>query len=250
MENGLKLNSKKTVIVNFNVNARSSDNDTDPLLYLYGKSVQVLNETKFLGLIIDNKLKWDSHINRTALLVASGCFLVKRIMKTCDFNSAKAVYFAYVHSRLNYGIVMWGQSQLASKLFRLQKRAVRYLANVSYNPTTPGTFYKDSCRPLFTRFNILPLPCIYIYSITMYVIQNKHVERNVETHSHLLRGNNVTNLSVKNMSDKSPVSMGVRIFNKLPADIKARLTKQDFAVKLMNFLTSNCLYSLNEYFNL
>jgi hypothetical protein len=253
LTNGLKLNSKKTVLINFNTTVKPPGYDTNPLVYLDGKSIQVLNETKFLGLIIDNKLKWEAHINKTALSVASGCFLVNKIMKTCNFNSAKAVYFAYVHAKLNYGITLWGHSPHALKLFILQKRAVRHLANASHDPTTPGVYYKDSCRPLFMMFNILPLPCLYIYSIIVYVIRYKKVDVSMETNDHIMsRRNNGIHLAAPNviLNEKSPVAIGIRIFNKLPNALKCKAHQQDFMVSLMSFLQKNCFYSLHEYFNL
>ena len=80
------------------------------------------------------------------------------------------VYFAYIHFKLSYGIILWGHTSFTSKLLTLQKKAVRYLAGVSYDPTTPGVFYKDSCRPLFKEFSILPLVCIYIHNIILHVV--------------------------------------------------------------------------------
>jgi hypothetical protein len=138
VKNDLILNSKKTVIINFKQKNGQSANSASPLLYLDGKSLKVGEETKFLGLTIDCQLSWVGHINNVAQHIASGCYLIKRILRICNFNTSKLVYFLYVHSRLLYGIVLWGHSPKVNKLFVLQKRALTYLANASNDPTKPG----------------------------------------------------------------------------------------------------------------
>jgi len=35
------------------------------------------------------------------------------------------IYYAYCHSRVNYGIIFWGNSSYSNKDFKLQKRVVR-----------------------------------------------------------------------------------------------------------------------------
>jgi hypothetical protein len=141
VKNDLILNSKKTVIINLkkkNVQLES----VSPLIYLEGKSLKVVDETKFLGVTIDCHLSWVGHINNVAQHIASGCYLIKRILRICNFNTAKLVYFSYVHSRLLYGIVLWDNSPRISKLFVLQKRAVKYLAKASYDPLNQESIIK------------------------------------------------------------------------------------------------------------
>jgi hypothetical protein len=63
---------------------------------------------------------------------------------------------------LSYGIVVWGHSAKANttKIFVLQKRAVRY---------TAGLKHLDSCRNSFRNLNILTVYSLYIQETIMYV---------------------------------------------------------------------------------
>ncbi len=58
-ENGFQFSKTKTVCMHFsNVNSVHADPD----LQLYGESIPVVAETKFLGLILDRKLTFIRHI--------------------------------------------------------------------------------------------------------------------------------------------------------------------------------------------
>jgi hypothetical protein len=69
------------------------------------------------------------------------------------------MYFAYFLSLLKYGILLWGNFRNLKKVFKLQKRAIRLIANISSTA---------SCMPYFKNFKIMTLPCFYIYEIILY----------------------------------------------------------------------------------
>jgi hypothetical protein len=54
---------------------------------------------------------------------------------------------------MRYGIVFWGNSSEARKIFLLQKKTVRII--VGMKPREP-------CRPVFTKLNILTLNIFYL----------------------------------------------------------------------------------------
>ena len=56
--------------------------------------------------------------------------------------------------------MFWGDSPIAKKIFKLQKRVIRIIANKSQ---------QDSYRYLFTYLNILTLPSQYIFSVFVIV---------------------------------------------------------------------------------
>lgn len=64
----------------------------------------------------------------------------------------KLLYYAYAHSILQYGILVWGNSTEASKLFTLQKKCIRNTANIGP---------MESCKAYFTKYS-LTLTSLYI----------------------------------------------------------------------------------------
>jgi hypothetical protein len=75
-----------------------------------------------------------------------------------DGNLARIMYYAYFYPVLKYRILFWGISKNYKKVFILQKRAMRILANVSRT---------TSCKPLFWALKIMTLPCMHIYEILL-----------------------------------------------------------------------------------
>jgi hypothetical protein len=67
---------------------------------------------------------------------------------------------------MTYGIMFWGNSSDADRVFKLQKRVIRIMK---------GCGYKDSCREHFRDMYILPLRSQHIYSLMMFVVKNRKI---------------------------------------------------------------------------
>ena len=129
-------------------------------------------------------------------------------------STLKSIYYAYIHSILSYGIIFWGNSAKVNKLFILQKKIVRNLANI-------GT--RESCREAFKNMEIMTLCSQYIYSLILSTVDNKHLfTPNNEIHKYATRNNVNLHLPTVNVSKfyKGPHTAGTRAFNHLPRYLK------------------------------
>jgi len=61
-------------------------------------------------------------------------------------STLRTIYYAYIHSILSYGIILWGRSSSVKKLFILQKKIVRIITN---------TGVSKSCREAFKNMEII-----------------------------------------------------------------------------------------------
>jgi hypothetical protein len=118
---------------------------------------------KFLGLVI-NRLHWRDHISDLSKNICSSLYVLYRLRNITTLPAMKSYYHAYVEARLRYGIVFWGSSVDFAHLFILQKRVIRSMCRL------PPL---ESCREHFRELRILPLPCLYIYELIVFVKQNK-----------------------------------------------------------------------------
>jgi hypothetical protein len=84
------------------------------------------SSTNFLGMIIDEKLTWHDQINQLLKRLSSACFAIRISTPLFSAENLKVIYFAYVHSILTYGIIFWGNSTHAIKIFRMQKNYPYY----------------------------------------------------------------------------------------------------------------------------
>jgi hypothetical protein len=73
---------------------------------------------------------------------------------------------------MTYGLIFWGNSSHSGNNFKLQKRIVRIIR---------GARPRDSCRELFKVSKISPLTSQYIFSLALFVANNKNLfEENSE----------------------------------------------------------------------
>ena len=102
------------------------------------------------------------------------CF--KKTREVCGIDSARLVYFAYFHSIMSYGVLFWGRGADWSRVFILQKRAIR---------TIKGMQPRESCRDTFRELGILTLPCVYILECLLYSYRNlPNTPLNSDQHNH------------------------------------------------------------------
>jgi hypothetical protein len=123
-------------------------------LIKYGdKQISIINETKFLGLLINNNLSWKIHLEYIKSKQSSACYALRSVKPYVTINTLKMIYHSYFHSIMTYGLLFLGNSPDSIKIFRLQKKIIRIMMDCRS---------KDSCRKLFFNLEILTLPSQYI----------------------------------------------------------------------------------------
>jgi hypothetical protein len=83
------------------------------------KTIINVPSVKFLGLLVDDTLSWEKHINHIASKLSSACYAVQALTPLLSRNTLKMLYFSYAHSFISYGIIFWGTSTNIIKIFRL-----------------------------------------------------------------------------------------------------------------------------------
>ena len=112
---------------------------------------------------------------------------------------------------------------------------------------------RDSRRELFKNLEILPLYSQYIYSISIYLVKNKHLfHTNNQTHSIHTRFKTNLHPPTANLTkfQKAVHYSAIKIFNNLPHKIKDLANDiLPFRNALKRFLLTNSFYNSKEYFN-
>ncbi|KAI5731551.1 hypothetical protein M8J77_012098 [Diaphorina citri] len=232
--NRLTLNADKTTFVYFNPHNPDS---LHPIPF-NSSSVAPSQEVKFLGVILDAKLKWKSHIHSLKSKLSSSIYAIRSIKTNVNVNSALLSYHAYFHSLMSYGIVYWGFSSPASEIFLLQKRALRAVF---------GFGRRDSCRTLFKDNNILTLygQVILDSCVLIHKLQNT-LSRHSDYHHYPTRIRDNIVISRERMFGKSFLSAGISIYNNLPSSLKS-LSNERFKPALKDVLLNSCPYSIQEF---
>jgi hypothetical protein len=137
---------------------------TDMCIKHNDKQVSNITNTKFLGLFINDVLSWKTHIEYIMPKLISACYAMKSVKLYVSQNTLKIVYYSYFHSRVSYRLLFWGHSSDSVRIFRLQKNIIRIML---------GCRSRDSCRNLFMKLQILPLPSQYFPSLLLLVMKHR-----------------------------------------------------------------------------
>lgn len=222
--NKLKLNQQKTQEIIF-----SSHSD-----------ISQGNSAKLLGIVLDDKLNWSSHVEQLSRKLSSVIFLFRQMKSILNLDILKLSYFSLFHSHLTYGILIWGNSYHANKVFRLQKKVVRLMT---------GAGFREHCRSLFIDTGIMPLPSAYIYHTLIYIHKNINVFiPQSASHNYPTRSGDLLKKPRFRLAKSEKNSIDLNIYNKLPSKIRS-LNFSCFKRIVKSFILRNCFYSVTEYLN-
>ena len=128
-------------------------------------------ETKYLGVLIDNTLTWKAHIKLVCTKLARGCFALIKLQNLVNLSTLKSVYYSMVYTHLQYWIAVWGFAcKIAiNPLKKMLKKIVRIMVKASFT---------DPSLPIFHELNILKVADIYKLEITKLSHRvKKHVDK-------------------------------------------------------------------------
>ena len=230
--NGLSLNVNKTENIIFSLRPVISDLDL--------RNTCRADSVRFLGVYLDNTLVFDTHVDQVSKKLSKSIFLLKNLKRTVDNKVLIMAFHALFQSHCNYGILAWGHAAQASRIFKLQRRAVRVLENLHY---------RADVRQTFIKLNILTLPSMYILSCLTYVKNYlDEYSSHCELHNHNTRYKGNIRLKYLRLG-KSRMSVnhfGPKFYNKLPNHVR-NLDKKQFCMSVKKYLLSNAFYSSQEF---
>lgn len=202
--------------------------------------LQLTEDVKYLGVIIDEKLSWHQHIDSLCLKLSSALYALRRTKAIGTLEACTSAYSALFESHLRYGICVWGAASKShlDRVLILQKNAVRILG---------GLEFRGSCRKSFKDLKILTVVNIYVYEVICLAATNQ-LTRNKDNHSYNTRhGNNFYLQSHKKASfERKPSYAGTKYFNALPADVKNEDPKV-LRRRLLDWLRDRPFYSVSEF---
>lgn len=234
-QNCLALNVDKTLVMTFSLRGQS------PIIRVvcdntYLKQVE---QTKFLGLIIDSNIKWTSHIINVENKLKTMTFALKKLRPLVTEDTAWKVYFAFVHPHIMYMNCIWGSTSNVHllKLSRLQNGIIKIIKKLP-RLTRSSDLYNEKVLALnnLNKFEIM----IYLYKVQHGLIKcNIPLIRVSTVHTQRTRQqNNIYQvLSRTSMAQNSVFQRGIRLFNNLPIEIKLARSLSSFKNRLRSHLS-------------
>ena len=96
--------------------------------------IEFVKETKYLGLMIDDNLKWDSQIKNIQTKISRALGLLKYAKRYIPTSTLNDMYKGIVEPHLNYCCSVWGScgTTRLDKLQKLQNREARIVTNSDF----------------------------------------------------------------------------------------------------------------------
>ena len=117
---------------------------TQYALFVKDASIICVKQVKNLGLIIDENLTWDHHINYISQKMKRNLGILKRMSKTLPTESLCMLYKTLIEPHIRYCSIVWRNcgEALKDKLQILQNRVARIITRMTYD--TANHFASDS----------------------------------------------------------------------------------------------------------
>jgi hypothetical protein len=237
--NKLSLNVVKTHYMFFKPKSKKYDSSIS--LSINGTTIQLVNSTKFIGVMLDSNLRWDHHIKMIRGKVGRGIGIICRARKALEKETLLTLYYSMIYPYLTYCVEVWGNSAqiYISTLQKLQKKVIRIIT--SSKPRTESD-------PLFKKLNILKVTQVYYYSIALFMFKFMKdmlpevfkilFKRNYEISTRATRNSFKLNLPLcRTEAYKSSMKyQGPKIWNKLEDAINHYCSIHTFKKKLKNYI--------------
>jgi hypothetical protein len=136
--------------------------------------VESVEQYKYLGIIIDKNMSWKSHVEYLSKKLRFAIILLRKLRSVSSLRLLKTVYYAFFQSRVQYGLVSYGNAFLTTlePLVLLQKKAIRHVNKA---------MYLDNTMPLYLETGIMPLISLYYYRCICLYRKNPNLVQ-LETH--------------------------------------------------------------------
>lgn len=239
--NKLLLNHDKTNVILFST--VYGDMPSAYTINLNNNNLNLSNDTRFLGVIIDRNLNWTKHIYHLSDKLNRACYSMRVLSNYVDKSILKIVYHSGFESIVRYCITFWGCSSQMHALFVIQKRCIRTILKMSQ---------RDSCRGKFKELKILTVFSLYVYECLVFVFKNKNLFNSCHPKSNypMREFNYILPRHRLTKSQHSCQYKCMLFFNKLPNNIKTETSFKKYKVLIFNLLLDLELYSTNDYLNM
>ena len=239
--NKLTLNIDKSHFVIFH-RARLKQNNVN--ISLCDIALNRVTFTKFLGVIIDDKLSFSRHVSYIKNKISKGMGIIIKARKYLNKKSLLDLYHAFVYPYLTYCIEVWGNMSNVhlDALVKIQKKIVRI---ITYSP------YLAHTDELFKDLNILPIHKLMLQRVSLQMFKysrntlpeviSELFITNDTFHSHNTRNKNKlrSKMSNREYMYKNFSFIGVYIWNDIQDHIPINTSYSKFKSNTKNYFQYN-----------
>ena len=239
--NKLSLNVSKT---NFMIFCKKKI-QTNCSIYFDGERIERVSETKFLGIIIDDKLSWKNHVSYLCKKLQKSMGILRKVKYLLKSSTLLTLYNSLFLPYMMYCCEVWGKAVnvCINKIVVLQKKVIRIVNKCKWDEHT---------SPIFKRLKLLKFKDIVNLSISVILYKAKHnmLPRNLQDEFIIKNNSCKTRQCGKfyvkyrraNLKANTPSIYGVSLFNSLPIDIINSASLSQFKKLVKNYFLEKYEY--------
>jgi hypothetical protein len=243
--NKLTLNVKKSNIM---IIHRKKHLDDKINVNINGTALTQIDSVKYLGLCIDNKLQWNTHVNNVCKSITKKLGMMNRTSKYVEENTREQIYKSFIQPSFDYADTIWhGCSKfLQHKLQVLQNRAARiikqdfdYINSRGHDLLKQLNLHNTIQRREY-RIGTLMYKCVHGF-VPQYLSDQITLVKDM--HIHKTRQASGLNIYVRTAKcdclKRSFFHLGATIWNSLPDHIKQSQSVESFKTNYMKSVNCN-----------
>jgi len=227
---------------------RKNQNNNPQKLTIDNKTIDSSSNVSLLGLEIDSKLNFDSHITKLCRKSAGQLNALCRLRYLLGFEERKILVNSFIYANFNYCPLVWHFSSKKSinKIENIQKRALRFL--LDDNSSSYETLLKktDKCTMEVKRLRTLALEIFKAFKEMSPSFIKDYFEKNEKSISKKYD----LKIPVRNSvtyGDKSLRCLAPRVWNSLPTNLKKETCFEKFKEQINKWFGPACKCSLCSY---
>lgn len=218
ISNKLKLNTSKTKYMIFQ--NRSIHHNMPPVT-MDGVLLERVTHIKFLGILIDEHINWNCHINSVVTKLSRMGGILYRVRDYLTQDALFSIYYTLCYPHLLYCVSIWGSTwpSYLDKVTAAQKKLFRTFFSLGKYDTT---------NIIFSTSNFLTFTNIYKYFLLLFIYKCIKVYQGINIFRLLnfnqnTRGNNLNLFCPQfrtTLFRNSLLCSGPHLWNSLPTEIK------------------------------
>ena len=239
--NRLTLNSSKTNTVVFPPTVTEK---FSPIQIMLNSDIVTNSECiEYLGIKLDYKLTFREQISTIRNKLTRGLAVMSKLNRFLPKSTLKQLYYAIFHPHLLYGINIWGATYISylKPIRILQNKALRLLSNAHY---------RSSANPLYFRNKVLKFDDLLFLETAKLMYKIDRCQNPTTLNHYFKKTKNVHSFNTcstvhqqyyppkfkTNRLQRSLAYRGVKIWNKLPPEIKSTTSFGGFTKNLKKYL--------------
>ena len=194
--------------------------------------------TKYLGLLIDNKLTWNYHIKHANLKISKGIGILTKVRRYLSKEILRTLFYAFVQPHLDYGLLVWGKAT-STNLKPIKKNLQKAIRKMLFKNRS------HSIEPLFKDLEILDFEKHKFLTISsfMWQLTYNNIPDTIKTAFKTRNrdyGENNLKYHLPNINSellkRNVIYQGPKIWNSLKNNIKNKKSIYSFKKTLKNKL--------------